>query len=159
MLEGAGLRVASVWGDFDESPPGPDSPRLIVLARKTGETVVIPYAKYPGLSPLFLEFLEGAPDLYPDPPTLEAAAARGTQLLAAGRRARVPASAFRCRGAEARRMAEELAAGRAVAVSAGHQVGLFTGPLFTLMKALRRDPPRARALAAAASRRSRSSGR
>ena len=29
-------------------------------------------------------------------------------------------------------MAEELAAGRAVAVSAGHQVGLFTGPLFTL---------------------------
>ena len=34
LLEGAGLRVASVWGDFDESPLGPDSPRLIVLARK-----------------------------------------------------------------------------------------------------------------------------
>ena len=33
-------------------------------------------------------------------------------------------------------MAEDLAAGRAVAVSAGHQVGLFTGPAFTLMKAL-----------------------
>jgi uncharacterized protein YllA (UPF0747 family) len=33
-------------------------------------------------------------------------------------------------------MAEDLAAGRAVAVSAGHQVGLFSGPLFTLLKAL-----------------------
>ncbi len=97
---------------------------------------MIPYAKYPGLSPLFLEFLKGAPDLYPDAPTLDAAAARGRQLLAAGRPARVPASAFRYRGAEAERMAGELAAGRAVAVSAGHQTGLFTGPLFTLMKAL-----------------------
>jgi uncharacterized protein YllA (UPF0747 family) len=96
---------------------------------------VIPYEKYPGLSPLFLEFLAGAPELFPDRPTVEAAAARGRELLAAGQRARVPASAFRCRGAEGRKMAEELAAGRAVAVSAGHQVGLFTGPLFTLMKA------------------------
>ena len=96
---------------------------------------MIPYAKYPGLSPLFLEFLAGAPDLYPDRPTLDAGVERGQQLLAAGRRPRVPASAFRCRGAEAARLAEELAAGRAVAVSAGHQVGLFTGPLFTLLKA------------------------
>jgi bacillithiol biosynthesis cysteine-adding enzyme BshC len=96
---------------------------------------MIPYAKYPGLSPLFMEFLKGAPDLYPDPPTLEAAAQRGRQLLAQGRPARVPASAFRCRGPESGTMAAELAAGRAVAVSAGHQAGLFTGPLFTLMKA------------------------
>ena len=95
---------------------------------------MIPYAKYPGLSPLFLEFLTGS-DLYPDRPTVEAAAERGRRLLAAGQPARIPASAFRCRGPEALRMAEELAAGRAVAVSAGHQVGLFTGPLFTLMKA------------------------
>jgi len=35
MLEKAGLRIASVWGDFDESPVGPDSPRLIVLAKKS----------------------------------------------------------------------------------------------------------------------------
>jgi len=35
MLERAGLCIASVWGDFDESPVGPDSPRLIVLARKS----------------------------------------------------------------------------------------------------------------------------
>jgi len=96
---------------------------------------MIPYAKYPGLSPLFMELLTGAPDLYPDRPTLDAAAQRGRQLLAQGRPARVPASAFRCRGPEAGTMAAELAAGRAVAVSAGHQVGLFTGPLFTLMKA------------------------
>jgi bacillithiol synthase len=97
---------------------------------------VIPYAKYPGLSPLFLEFLAGNSELYPDRPTVEAAAERGRRLLDAGRRTRVPAEAFRCRGAEAQRMARELAEGRAVAVAAGHQVGLFTGPLFTLVKAL-----------------------
>ena len=34
LLEGSGLRVEKVWGDFDETPAGPDSPRLIVLARK-----------------------------------------------------------------------------------------------------------------------------
>lgn len=34
LLEGSGLAVASLWGDFDASPLGPDSPRLIVLARK-----------------------------------------------------------------------------------------------------------------------------
>ncbi|HEY3203163.1 MAG TPA: methyltransferase domain-containing protein [Thermoanaerobaculia bacterium] len=34
LLQGAGLRIESVWGDFDEAPAGPDSPRLIVLARK-----------------------------------------------------------------------------------------------------------------------------
>ncbi|HEY1434115.1 MAG TPA: hypothetical protein VGG65_02005, partial [Thermoanaerobaculia bacterium] len=73
---------------------------------------MIPYAKYPGLSPLFLEFLAGLPEFFPDRPTVEAAAARGQQLLAAGRPARVPASAFRCRSDEGRRMAEELAAGR-----------------------------------------------
>lgn len=97
---------------------------------------MIPYAKYPGLSPLFHEFLAGGSDLYPDRPTAAACVERGKQLLAAGRRTRVPASAFRCRGAEASRLAEDLAAGRAVAVAAGHQVGLFTGPVFTLLKAL-----------------------
>ena len=30
----AGLPVERTWGDFDGSPAGPDSPRLIVLARK-----------------------------------------------------------------------------------------------------------------------------
>ncbi len=96
---------------------------------------MIPYAKCPGLSPLFLDFLAGLPEFFPDRSSLEAAAARGRELLASGARAKVPASAFRHRGAEAARMAEDLAAGRAVAVAAGHQVGLFTGPLFTLVKA------------------------
>ena len=109
----------------------PDRPRA-----QAREARVIPFEKYPGLSPLFLDFLRGLPEFFPDPPTLDAAAARGRELLAAGARARVPASAFRHRGGEAARLAEDLVAGRAVAVSAGHQVGIFTGPIFTLMKAL-----------------------
>jgi ubiquinone/menaquinone biosynthesis C-methylase UbiE len=34
MVERAGLRVENLWGDFDGSPVGPDSPRLILLASK-----------------------------------------------------------------------------------------------------------------------------
>jgi bacillithiol synthase len=97
---------------------------------------VIPYEKFPGLAPLFHDFRRGLPEFYTDPPTLEAAAERGRQLLKSGARARFPANAFRGRGAETSRLARALSEGRAVAVGTGHQVGLLTGPLFTLIKAL-----------------------
>ena len=96
---------------------------------------MIPYTKYPGISELFLDFLRGLPEFYPDPPTLEAAAERGRRLLSDGARPRFPTTALKFRGDAAARMAEDFCAGRAVGVSAGHQVGLFTGPFFTLVKA------------------------
>ena len=93
---------------------------------------IIPFERYPALPPLFLDFLRGSP-LYPDRPSLETALARGKELL--GQAARLPAAAFRWRHPAAERMAQDLASGRAVAVVAGHQVGLFTGPLYTITKA------------------------
>jgi bacillithiol synthase len=96
-------------------------------------TGTVPFERYPGIPPLFLDFLRGLPELYPDRPTLESAAARGRELL--GRPARLSAEAFRTRLPEARAAAKDLAAGRAVAVLVGHQIGLFTGPMFTLTKA------------------------
>lgn len=95
----------------------------------------IPLERYPGLPPLFLDFARGASPLYPDPPTIEAALARGREILAQPDRVRLSPGAYRFRGDAGRKGAEELAAGRAVAVLAGHQVGLLTGPLYTLVKA------------------------
>jgi len=34
ILAGAGLSVEGAWGGFDGAPAGPDSPRLLVMARK-----------------------------------------------------------------------------------------------------------------------------
>jgi bacillithiol synthase len=94
---------------------------------------LIPFERYPGVSPLFLEFLRGLPEFFPDAPTIAACVERGRELF--GTRARVPASAWASRSPGARERAEALVAGRAVAAVAGHQVGLFTGPLYTLTKA------------------------
>ncbi|HZI65244.1 MAG TPA: bacillithiol biosynthesis BshC [Thermoanaerobaculia bacterium] len=95
----------------------------------------IPLDRYPGLPPLFLDFARGGSPLYPDPPTMDAALARGRALLDDRRTTPLPARAFRFRGPAGRHAAEELTAGRAIAVLAGHQVGLFGGPLYTLGKA------------------------
>jgi bacillithiol biosynthesis cysteine-adding enzyme BshC len=94
---------------------------------------VIPFERYAGLNPLFLAFLRKRPAFFPDPPALEAATERARELL--GRSAKVSAAAFRFRGAEAAKQAEALSKGQAVAVVTGHQVGLFSGPLYTLVKA------------------------
>lgn len=95
----------------------------------------IPLERYPGLPPLFLDLARGASPLYPDPPTVEAAVARGREILGSPARPRLPPSAYRFRGDAGRKSADDLAAGKAVAVLAGHQVGLLTGPLYTLVKA------------------------
>ena len=34
LFHDAGLACEAMWGDFDGSPVGPESPRLIALARK-----------------------------------------------------------------------------------------------------------------------------
>jgi bacillithiol synthase len=94
---------------------------------------VIPFERYSGLNPLFLAFLRKRPAFFPDPPTLEAATERARELL--GRPAKVSAAAFRFRAADAAKQAEALSKGQAVAVVTGHQVGLFSGPLYTLVKA------------------------
>ena len=96
------------------------------------KNAIIPFDRYPSIPPLFLDFLKGSP-LYPERPTLEAALKRGKELL--GQSSLLTPADFRWRHPEAEKMAQDLAHGRAVAVVAGHQVGLFTGPQYTVTKA------------------------
>lgn len=89
----------------------------------------IPPERVPGLNTLAVGLSTGAPEVtrfLPDPPGLEAVAARAEKVLAAFRRAPRPGAAPGLL---------DLAEGRAAAVVAGQQVGALTGPLLTLVKA------------------------
>jgi bacillithiol synthase len=99
---------------------------------------VIPFPRIPGLSRARLEMANGSADRggFPDSPTVAAATARGREILGRRPAPELGPGSFRFRGDASRRAAELLLGGRAVAIAAGQQVGVMTGPLFTLVKAL-----------------------
>ena len=156
-----GPRGRGAWGGFDGAPVGPDSPRLIVLARASRASGrVIPFSKYPGPLAALPRLPRGAcPEFFPDPPTLDAAAERGRRLLVRGRaRARsglgLPASRRRggAHGRGSRRGPRRRRLGRAPG-RALHRACLHAH------EGARRDPHRAASCRGAAFRPCRSSGR
>ena len=137
LLEGAGLRVEATWGDFDATPVGAGLAAPDRARPQAGEAIVIPYAKYPGLSPLFLDFLKGLPRFYPgsaDARRRRRARPRAARRGPPGARARLGVSMSRRRGGADGRGAR--GGPRRRGLGRATRSGLFTGPLFTLMKAL-----------------------
>ena len=123
--------------DFDETPPGPDSPRLIVLARASRRSRRDPVLEVSRALASLPRLPRGFPRV------LSRIRRRSTPRASAGAELLAPraARAFpprRSVAGETRRarMAEELAAGRAVAVVDGPPGRPLHGPAFTLMKAL-----------------------
>jgi bacillithiol biosynthesis cysteine-adding enzyme BshC len=108
------------------------------------ESGCIPFREVPDTSKLFWSFLEDFSSVsayYPHPPSEAGmdAAAREVRLEAAARRSLVDVlrEQNRTLGADAStdRSIDRLAAG-AVAIVTGQQVGLFSGPVYTLYKAI-----------------------
>jgi bacillithiol biosynthesis cysteine-adding enzyme BshC len=105
----------------------------------------IDFADIPGLSRIFLHYSGLAADalaFYQDPPTVEALRRKADEIASYGFPRRDISAvlerqnrSFRC-GGRTLDMIEDLRSPDCVAVVTGQQVGFFTGPLYTIYKAL-----------------------
>jgi bacillithiol biosynthesis cysteine-adding enzyme BshC len=121
LLPGKGPAGAGPASSYPLSWPAVTSPE---------DLAAVPVERLPGIPALAMGLAAGTPDVsafLPDPWDAAAIATRAGEVLACFR----PRDASR-----ADSLLAEVAAGRTAGVFAGQQVGLFGGPLLTLVKAL-----------------------